>query len=165
MDKLIFLDRDGTVIKDYDDEHWKEVNYIEPINEKLLEFLIASEYTIVFISNQYLMEEGYLTNEKFELLDKQFRRYLEKKNLINFEIKYAFKSREANDYLTKPNAGMIIEYMQEKKLSDFRNLVFIGDSEADKEMAHRLQIQFFDISILSEEDIIAKLKKLNNNKI
>lgn len=160
MNKLIFLDRDGTVIKDYDDELWKEVKCIEPINTKLLEFLIASECTLVFISNQYLMEEGYLANEKFKLLDMQFRNYLEIKHIKNYEIKYAFESREKNDYLTKPNAGMVIEYIQENKLSDFRNLIFIGDSKVDKEMAQNLQIKFFDISELGEDCVIEELKKL-----
>lgn len=160
MNKYIFLDRDGTVIKDYDDEAWKDVNRIEPINKELLGFLITNEFTIIFISNQYLMEEGYLTNEQFYRLDKQFIKYLKQMNINKFEIKYAYKSRAQKDYFTKPNTGMIVEYMYENKLSDFRNLVFIGDSTVDREVANKLQLNFFDISTLSETYIINELKKI-----
>lgn len=162
MDRLIFLDRDGTVIKDYKDKEWQTVECIKPINKKLLKFLDLNNFTIIFISNQYLVEEGYLSKKKFDILHLQFIDYLEKIKLQNYEIKYALCDRKKNDYSTKPNGGMVLKYMVENELSDFRNIVYIGDSKDDKKMADHLQIKFFNISVLDEEEVIEQLKKIYN---
>ncbi len=158
MNKLIFLDRDGTVIKDYEDNQWGQITEIEIINRKLLTFLIENQFEIVFISNQYLIEEGYITNEQFTKIDKQFKDYLLGSGLEKVNIKYAFSKRSENNYYTKPNAGMIMEYLYENKISDINNCMLIGDSDVDYQLACNLNLKFANIKNVSCGSIIEKIR-------
>lgn len=96
---------------------WSEVKRIEVINQQLLEYLITNQFELVFISNQYLVSEQFITNAQFEEIDMQFKDYLNSLGASGYTVKYALANRADDDYYTKPNSGMIIEYMFENQIS------------------------------------------------
>jgi D-glycero-D-manno-heptose 1,7-bisphosphate phosphatase len=58
--KIAFFDRDGTIIKDYPDNDWRNVKHPEFIDNavRTLKVVIEKGYKIVIITNQYLINEG-----------------------------------------------------------------------------------------------------------
>jgi imidazoleglycerol-phosphate dehydratase/histidinol-phosphatase len=65
--KVVFLDRDGTVIIDPPDERVDKMEKIElfPDSIEALKFLADNDFAIVFITNQAGISEGRLSEEKF----------------------------------------------------------------------------------------------------
>lgn len=68
--KVAFLDRDGTIIEDYEDEKWKYVK--EPVfiegAIKALKAMKEKGYEIIIITNQYLINEGIITLINIKIL-------------------------------------------------------------------------------------------------
>ena len=65
--KVAFFDRDGTIIEDYPDNVWTEVKepkFIEGAIE-VLQNLIQLDYKIIIITNQYLINEGFITLDQY----------------------------------------------------------------------------------------------------
>ena len=55
--KVAFLDRDGTINKDYDDNDWKHINNPEILDGNIegLKKLKYYGYEIIIITNQYII--------------------------------------------------------------------------------------------------------------
>ena len=65
--KIAFLDRDGTLIKDYPDEKWrgiKEPEFLEGSIEGLKR-LKEMGYDFIIITNQYLINDGIISLIRF----------------------------------------------------------------------------------------------------
>lgn len=61
--KIAFVDRDGTINKDYPDDDWrfiKEPEFLEGSIEALKE-IRKKDYQIIIITNQYLINDGIIT--------------------------------------------------------------------------------------------------------
>ena len=61
--KTAFLDRDGTINRDYPDVEWKGKTEPELIDGAMegLRFLQDQGYALIMITNQYLIDEGIIT--------------------------------------------------------------------------------------------------------
>ena len=61
--KTAFLDRDGTINRDYPDAEWKGKTEPELIDGAMegLRFLQDQGYALIMITNQYLIDEGIIT--------------------------------------------------------------------------------------------------------
>ena len=57
--KIAFLDRDGTIIKDYPDEKWREIKEPEFLEGSIegLKRLKEMGYDFIIITNQYLSKK------------------------------------------------------------------------------------------------------------
>ena len=57
MIKVVFLDRDGTINKDYDDNVWKNINNPEILDGNIegLKKIKYYGYIIIIITNQYII--------------------------------------------------------------------------------------------------------------
>ena len=66
--KVCFLDRDGTIINDYPDREWKDKMNPEFLEGSIegLKILREEEYLFFIVSNQYLINNGIITNEQFQ---------------------------------------------------------------------------------------------------
>ena len=65
--KAAFLDRDGTIIRDYPDALWASVSYpaFLPGAIDALKLLRRKGYHIIVVTNQYLIGEGLLSFEQY----------------------------------------------------------------------------------------------------
>lgn len=61
--KIAFVDRDGTIIEDYQDDVWSHID--EPVfldgSLRALKEIIGKGYQIIIITNQYLINDGIIT--------------------------------------------------------------------------------------------------------
>ena len=67
--KIAFLDRDGTIIKDYRDEEWRNISDPEFLDGSLKALKIITEkgYQIIIITNQYLINDGIITLSQYKI--------------------------------------------------------------------------------------------------
>lgn len=84
---------------------------------------------------------------------------MKSKGIEKVDIKYAFAPREENSFYTKPNCGLVIEYLFENQISNISNIVFVGDSKADEGLANNMNFKFLDITKLDQAEMIRSIKK------
>ena len=65
--KVAFLDRDGTIIEDYEDEFWRNVTEPVFINGSIegLRKIRQKGYEIIIITNQYLIDEKIISIQQY----------------------------------------------------------------------------------------------------
>ncbi len=153
--KVAFLDRDGTLNKDYSDREWS--NIIEP--EILpgtidgLKFLKNKGYTFIIITNQYIIGEGYISREDYYNFNKKLFYILKNQGIEIFDTFYCFHSRDEDCNCHKPSKGMILDALNKYKNIDLYNSILIGDSKSDKMLAESMGIDFYGINIECDNSI------------
>ena len=76
--KIAFFDRDGTIIKDYPDEKWSTVTQPEFLTGSIetLQQVMRRGFKIIIITNQYLINEGYISIQQYEEMNEKMMKEL-----------------------------------------------------------------------------------------
>lgn len=133
MDKVVFLDRDGTVIVDPPDLRVDKVDKIElfPDSISALKMLAENGFSVVYITNQAGIEEGRLTEERFWQIHGEVLRRLEPsgvkvlKTYMNGE-----KNKPDASEWRKPGPNMLLQAAQDLNL-DLSQIYMVGDNQSD----------------------------------
>lgn len=160
IDKVIFLDRDG-VINRKRDNHVKNENEFQMLKDvpHAIKLLKENKYKIIVITNQAVINRGYITDEILNQIHKKMRSELKIYNTDVDAIYYCPHKPEENCNCRKPKSGML-----EKAMNDFsidkENSWFIGDSQSDIDAAKNVGIK----SYLMETDssLLESIKKILN---
>jgi imidazoleglycerol-phosphate dehydratase / histidinol-phosphatase len=131
--KVVFLDRDGTVIVDPQDERVDTLEKIKlfPDSIEALKYLADNDFTAVFITNQAGIAEGRITEDEFWRIHNEVLRRLEPsgikvlKTYVNGEI----AGPHATEW-RKPGPKMFLQAAENLHL-DLHEIYMIGDSESD----------------------------------
>jgi len=163
-DCLIVIDRDGTLIENYnylgkeDDWHQKIQIKEKTINKiKNLEAKYTHALKIVF-TNQTGVALGFFSEKRVQDINMYVSNLLKEKNLyIDYwiyspeaDLDYAkMKGITPNIYVKKnstrkPNPKLLISLLQSigLTLQSFKSIYVIGDSEDDRQLANRLNADF-----------------------
>ncbi|MFH1892291.1 MAG: HAD-IIIA family hydrolase [Candidatus Zixiibacteriota bacterium] len=142
--KVIFLDRDGTLIEEKD--FLTDVDDIEifPHSSEAIGILRKLGYVIVVVSNQSGVARGYLTEQQVIEINEEIFRRLEKQDARPDLFFYCPHHPEATvaEYRVecdcrKPAPGMV--RMAEKLLNiDIRTCFSIGDKLSDAQLCQNL---------------------------
>ena len=86
--KIAFLDRDGTLIKDYPDEKWREIKEPEFLEGSIegLKRLKEMGYGFIIITNQYLINDGIISLNDYQQFTGKFLKKLKEENNINITV-------------------------------------------------------------------------------
>ena len=153
--RVAFLDRDGTIIEDYEDQIWHEIT--EPVfidgSIDALETIKQKGYEIIIITNQYLINEKIITLEQYQKVSDKFLNRLAENGIEILDIFYCPHSREQNCNCMKPKDGLIKMALEKYPEIDMENSFIVGDSSCDIKLGERLQIKTFGIGldIINEE--------------
>ena len=161
--KVAFFDRDGTIIVDYPDNVWTEVNEPKFIDGaiEVLQNLIQLDYKIIIITNQYLINEEFITLEQYTRITEKLLRELNSHNVSILDIFYCPHSRDEKCECHKPSPGMINQAINKYPNINLAHSFMIGDSECDVELALNVGINGFGIGITSKQrDGIIYLKSI-----
>ena len=81
--KIAFLDRDGTLIKDYPDEKWREIKEPEFLEGSIegLKRLKEMGYDFIIITNQYLINDGIISLNDYQQFTGKFLKKLKEENI------------------------------------------------------------------------------------
>lgn len=145
MNKALFLDLDGTLIKtksgntfpkDIDD--WEFKDYMLPLIKKFRD----EGYNICIVSNQGGIELGYITQEQFERKMKKIEEELEQYIGGGVNHHYCGNTRS---YFRKPLPGMAYQLAIALELS-LRESIMVGDMESDAKFAKNAYIgTYYDV--------------------
>ncbi len=144
LKKIIFIDRDGTLIDEPID---KQVDCISKISLKTnvipaLLMLIKSGYLLVIVSNQDGLGTGSFKTEDFRITQ-EFLIQLFNSQGIHFDsILICPHFENENCTCRKPMLGLVIDYLREGKM-DYRNSYMIGDRSTDMQFAKNMGINGF----------------------
>ena len=163
--KILFIDRDGTIIKEVADE---TINSFEKVifYPKCLTFLskIAAEldYKLIMITNQDGLGTEIFPDETFWPLHNFIMKTYENEGVI-FDKVFIDKTFPAENANTrKPKTGLLTEYFSNEY--DLENSFVIGDRLTDVELAKNLgskAIFINDNTNLGTSEISSKREELN----
>lgn len=147
--KVAFCDRDGTLIKDYPDEEWRNVKSPEffPETFETLRQLRQKGYEIIIVTNQYLIDEGFITFEHYSDIARQFLAEVGRNDIEIKAVYFCRHARSANCNCRKPNPGMIEQALRDFPDIELETSFLVGDSESDLGLAQKVGLKSFGINI------------------
>lgn len=135
MSAALFLDRDGTIIKDVGDvKYINQIKFYEYTFEALQN---AQRYFSLFIvTNQPGIAKGVLTHDDVNTIHTYIKDVLQSKGIRIEAIYYCPHSREDNCNCRKPNT-YFVEYTIKKYNMNRERSYIIGDHPSDIELAQK----------------------------
>lgn len=130
--KAVFLDRDGTIIKDKHYLHKPEdVEYFDDTFEAL-QIMVKKNYCLFLVTNQSGVGRGWFTENDIFNVHNKIKDDLKQQGLNNFrEIKYCTAGPNSDDFRRKPNPGMILELLAKYPNLDVEKCYMVGDKLRD----------------------------------
>jgi len=130
--KVVFLDRDGTIIQDPPDERVDSIDKIElfPDSIEALKYLADNGFSAVIITNQAGIAEGRLNEEEFWEIQKEVLARLAPSGL---SILKTYMNGEAGPDASewrKPGPKMLLQAAEDFSLN-LSDIYMVGDSLAD----------------------------------
>ena len=164
--KVLFIDRDGTLIRETEDE---QIDSFEKLvfYPKALTYLpkIAKEldYELVMITNQDGLGTSSLPEEDFWPVHNFIMRSFENEGVIFDEVVIDRTFAKDNAPTRKPNTGLVTKYFSTEY--DLANSFVIGDRLTDVELAKNLEakgIFINDNTHLGTSEITVKREELDS---
>ena len=138
LKKVIFIDRDGTIIKEPEDEQIDSLEKLEFVPGVItsLNKLMGHGYELVLVSNQDGLGTPSFPEETFRPAHEKMLKTLAGENII-FDAQYIDRSfPDDNSPDRKPGTGMLKKYMTGEY--DLESSFVIGDRHTDIELAENL---------------------------
>ncbi|MBP5640214.1 MAG: HAD family hydrolase [Victivallales bacterium] len=160
MMKVIFIDRDDTIIinKDYLDTP-DGIEFL-PNAMKGMRALMDKGYTLILVTNQSGIGRGYFTLETLNAIHARLCELLGEEG-VKFEKIYFCPHRpDEHCHCRKPGTGMLEQACKDYDI-DLKNSVMIGDSEGDMKMAKAFGIKAIQVTYgirdpLPDADVVCK---------
>jgi histidinol-phosphate phosphatase family protein len=129
---IIFLDRDGTIIRDPKDERVDREDKIElfPDSIEALHYLAKNDFSVILITNQAGIGEGRLTIEDFYRINTKVLEMLSSSGVKVLQTYMCPHISKDNCECRKPKPTMLLEAIKDFNL-DPKNIYMIGDRESD----------------------------------
>jgi len=139
MKKVVFVDRDGTIIREPRDKQIDSLEKLEfvPGIIRGLRLLVDTGYTLVMVSNQDGLGTSRYPGEAYTQVQGKILRLLSGEG-IGFEKIFICPHLPADRCeCRKPKLGLLNTYLKKEKL-DFDLSFVLGDRETDVELARKL---------------------------
>lgn len=142
--KVLFIDRDGTIIKepaDYQIDSYSKLEFLEGVISALKTIVSWNEYTLVLVTNQDGLGSKAFPYEDFIGPHKLMLDILESEGIIFQEECIDRSFPEDHSPNRKPRIGMLTRYLSEEY--DLENSFVVGDRWTDVELAKNLGCKAF----------------------
>lgn len=149
MMKIAFLDRDGTIIRDYPDAMWRNISKPEILDGAIpaMKHLIKRGYQIILITNQYIIGEGIITKKQYEHLNDLLLSQLKKNHVEILDVFYCPHARSDQCDCCKPKTGLIKQALDKYPSINLSESFLCGDSINDLLCAETVGLTFYGIQI------------------
>lgn len=165
MKRVLFIDRDGTIIKETTDEKidsFEKLTFYPEVFQYLGKIAQELDFELVMITNQDGLGTAYFPEDTFwpvhHFIIKTF-----KNEGIEFKAEYIDKTYPKDNAPTrKPNTGLLTQYFSSGY--DLKNSFVIGDRLTDVELAKNLGgkgVYINDKTFLGTNEITVKREELN----
>jgi len=139
MDKILFIDRDGTLIKEPVDEQvdsLEKLEFIPGVFRNLFLILKNTDYKLVIVSNQDGLGTKSFPEENYLLPQQKMITAFKNENITFSDIIIDKTMPEENAPTRKPGTGLLKKYMDGS--CDLKNSFVIGDRLTDMKLAKNL---------------------------
>ena len=154
---VAFLDRYGTIIKDYPDKEQANVKLPEFLEGSIeaLKYIKNNGFEIIIITNQYLIGEAIITLEDYRKFNDLFLKTLKQQDISVLDVFYCPHARNQNCDCIKPKPGLINQAITKYPDVDLSQSFYVGDSSCDMELANKFDLKFYGINMNCENSISA----------
>lgn len=137
--KIIILDRDGVINQDSD-------NFIKSVDEfiplpgsiEAIAKLKHAGYKVYVATNQSGIHRGFYTAEILHAMHEKLAALLKEHNAEIDGIEYCPHGPDENCRCRKPKAGMYLSIAKQNGLSDYSEMIVVGDSLRDLQAAQSI---------------------------
>lgn len=159
MKKLLFIDRDGTLVlepEDYQVDSFQKLKFYPQVFTYLSKIVKELDYELVMVTNQDGLGTDSHTEENFWTIQNFIIETFESQD-IKFEDVFIDKTFAKDNAPTrKPNTGLLTKYF-DKEIYDLENSFVIGDRITDVKLAKNLNSKAIFINTdenLGADDIL-----------
>jgi imidazoleglycerol-phosphate dehydratase/histidinol-phosphatase len=140
MKKVLFIDRDGTLIKEPQDNYQVDsldkLEYIPGVFEALSQIVKACDYVLVMVTNQDGLGTDVFPEEQFWPAQRELMRALKDRGIVFDDVMIDRSMPHENSPNRKPGTGLLTAYIQGPY--DLKNSYVIGDRMSDMALAANL---------------------------
>ncbi|MGI8555652.1 MAG: bifunctional histidinol-phosphatase/imidazoleglycerol-phosphate dehydratase HisB [Pyrinomonadaceae bacterium] len=139
MKKVLFIDRDGTLIyepKDFQIDSFAKLKFLPQVITYLGKIARELDYELVMVTNQDGLGTENFAEETFFAVHNFLLEILESERINFAEICIDRSFESENKPTRKPNTGMLTKYLQSDY--DLKNSFVIGDRATDVQLAKNL---------------------------
>ena len=158
MKKALFIDRDGTIIREPEDEQIDSLEKLEFVPGAIgaLSSLAKLDFVLVMVSNQDGLGTPSFPEEDFHPAHNKMLNTLEGEGVVFDEILIDRSFPQDNAPTRKPRTGLLTAYMDGSY--DLASSFVIGDRESDMELARNLGATGLKLGDLSWAEIAARVR-------
>ncbi len=154
MKKLLFIDRDGTLIveppKDYQVDSLEKLEFYPGVFRYLSQIAETMDYELVMVSNQDGLGTDSFPEKTFLPVQEKMLKALENEGIVFSDILIDRSFPEEQAPTRKPRTGLLAKYMTGEY--DLKNSFVIGDRMTDMELAGNLGCKGILLGIPEEAD-------------
>lgn len=139
MKKVLFIDRDGTLIfepEDFQIDSFSKLKFLPFVFSSLSKIAKELDYELVMVSNQDGLGTESFPEDTFHPVQNFILQTLESEGVRFAEVYIDRSFGHENKPTRKPNTGMLTKYFGEEY--DLKNSYVIGDRETDIQLAKNL---------------------------
>jgi len=139
MKKVLFIDRDGTLIEEPEDfqvDSFEKLKFLPQVFTYLGRIARELDYELVMVSNQDGLGTPSFPEKTFHPVQNFIVRAFETEAIVFSEIFIDRSFARENKPTRKPQTGMLTKYFSD--LYDLKNSFVIGDRETDVQLAKNL---------------------------
>jgi len=143
--RYAFLDRDGTLVPEYPDAAWRGRTelLLLPGAGAALRRLASAGYALVVVTDQYLIDEGYLTEGEYHQQTRSLVAALAAEDVELLDVLHCPHARAVACGCRKPATGMVDEAVRRHGAVDRDGSFVAGDSPADMGLADAVGVRGF----------------------
>ena len=139
MKRLLFIDRDGTIISEVPDEtidSMDKLQLLPGVIGALKDIVKSTDYELVMVSNQDGLGRPDFPEERFWGPHNFLMDLLKNEGIVFREVLIDAHYEDENSPMRKPNTGMLTQYMNAD--FDLGGSYVIGDRDSDMQLAKNL---------------------------
>ncbi len=147
MKKVLFIDRDGTLIcepEDFQIDSFEKLKFLPQVLTYLGKIAREIDYELVMITNQDGLGTESFPEDKFQPVHDFIIETLANEGIVFAEILIDRSFAHENKLTRKPNTGMLTKYLEGDY--DLANSFVVGDRETDVQLAVNLGAKAIFIS-------------------
>lgn len=140
MKRILFIDRDGTLIREPEDEQidsFEKLEFTEGVFRNLGFIASKLDFELVMVSNQDGLGTSSFPEDTFWPVQNFILQTLQSEGIRFSDILIDRHFPEDNAITRKPNTGLVRKYMDDPDY-DIANSYVIGDRETDAQFAHNI---------------------------
>lgn len=157
MDKIAFIDRDGTLVKEPEDfqvDRLEKIEFLPDVIPSLLK-LMEMNYKLVMVSNQDGRGTDSFPEEDFRVCHEFILNLLQSQGVKFEDVLICPHFAIDNCHCRKPNLGLLEKYLH--RFDPLQSFV-VGDRESDDRLARNLGISSHRVDQISWIELIENLQ-------